>query len=115
MSGAVLGLLAVMAAVVPPFSLLPDAGQVLDEMAKSVVSFNVIAPIVTAVAPLFITVTVFTALVVLASWLPKFTGAPAREMALPSPVRLMVFKELKKPLLLMVMLPFRVPDAVGTK
>src|ERR1700722_1497249 len=103
------------AQLTPAFSLLPDAGHVLEEMAKSVVSFNEIVPIVIAVVPLFFTLTDCAALVVLVNWLPKLTGAPVTEIALPRPVRFIVFTELKKPLLLMVMVPFRVPDAVGTK
>ena len=72
---------------------------------------NVIAPIVIAVVPLFVTVTALLALVVFTSWLPKLTGAPVSEIALPRPVRLTVLVWLKKPLLLMVTLPLRVPEA----
>ena len=51
---------------------------------------SVIVPIVTALVPLFLTVTLLPALVVFTVWLPKLSGAPANEMAAPFPVRLTV-------------------------
>src|SRR5580692_907667 len=99
----------------PPASVFPDAGQVLDLMAKSLVSLRVMAPIVMAPVPLFVTVTVFVALAVFTSCEPKLTGTPERVMAVPIPVRLTEERALKKPLSLMVTLPLLVPPAVGEK
>src|ERR1035438_3291869 len=70
---------------------------------------------VIAVVPVFFTVTVWAALVVFTSWFPKLNGEPVNEIALPNPVKLTVLTWLKKPFVLMVMLPLRFPDAVGTK
>src|SRR5712671_1418539 len=95
--------------------LWPEAGQVLEEMAKSVVSLSVIAPMVIAVLPLFLTVTLLTALVVFFNWLPKLTGAPVRETAVAVPDKAMVETVLKKPLSLMVSVPVRIPPALGAK
>lgn len=79
------------------------------------VSVRVIAPIVIAVVPVFFTVTDFAVLVVFTSWFPKASGAPVNDIALPNPVRFTVLTWLKKPLVLTVTLPLRLPDAVGTK
>ena len=62
-----------------------------------------------------LTVTVLAALVVFTSWLPKFTGAPVIEMAVPNPVKEIVEAGLKKPLVLMVTVPAAVPEPVGVK
>src|ERR1700730_15877131 len=93
----------------------PEAGQVLDEMLKSVISLSVIAPIRTGAAPLFFTVTLFTALVVPFNWLPKPMGAPVREIALPVPDNAIVETALKKPLWLTVRVPVRMPPTLGEK
>ena len=42
--------------------MLPDGGQAFEEMAKSVVSLKVIAPMVTLVVPLLVMVTFLAAL-----------------------------------------------------
>ena len=84
-------------------------------MAKSVVSVRVIAPIVIAVVPALVTVTVLAALVVFTSWLAKLTGAPATVTAVPDPVNEIVEAVWKKPLVLMVTVPVALPDAVGAK
>src|SRR5579859_5117897 len=99
----------------PPLSLLPEAGQVLVAMAKSVVSFKVIVPMVIAVVPVLATVTLLTALFVFTSSLPKFTGAPVMEMAVPDPVNEMLEVELKKPFVVMATVPVAVPEPVGVK
>src|SRR5579871_2377605 len=70
---------------------------------------------VMAEVPVFFTVTVWAALVVFTSWFPKLSGDPVNEIALPSPVKLTVLTWLKKPFVLMVMLPRRFPEAVGAK
>ena len=79
------------------------------------VSVKVIAPIVIAAVPVFVTVTVLAVLVVFTSWLPKLSGAPINDIELPNPVRFTELVWLKKPLELMVTLPVRFPEAVGTK
>ena len=79
------------------------------------VSVKVIAPIVIAAVPVFFTVTVLAVLVVFTSWLPKVSGAPVNDIELPSPLRFTALVWLKKPLELMVTLPVRFPEAVGTK
>ena len=58
----------------PPARVKPDAGQVLAEMAKSVVSLSAMVCMVIAAVPVFLTVTVCGALVVFTAWLPKPTG-----------------------------------------
>jgi hypothetical protein len=104
-----------MVQLAPPLSLLPAAGHVLDVMVKSVVSFNVMPFMVIAVAPVFFTVTVCTALVVFTSWLPKLRGAPVTEMAVATPDRAMLELALKKPFVVTVTEPAALPDPVGTK
>jgi hypothetical protein len=104
-----------MVQLAPALNLLPVAGQVLAEMAKSVVSLNVMPFMVIDVVPVFLTVTVWAVLVVFTSWLPKFSGAPVTEMAVPSPVKEIVETALKKPFVLMVTEPAALPEAVGTK
>src|ERR1017187_10097152 len=72
-------------------------------------------PIVIALVPALVTVTLLAALVVDTCWLPKLNGDPVSSIALPSPVRLTVLTWLKKPLVSTVIFPLRLPEAVGTK
>lgn len=74
-----------------------------------------IAPIVIAAVPVFFTVTLLAVLVVFTSWLPKASGAPDSDIELPNPVKATVLVWLKKPLVLIVTFPVRLPEAVGTK
>src|ERR1700722_5070169 len=107
--------LTVILQLAPPARLAPDAGHALVTILKSAVSVKVMEPIVIAVVALLATVKTLLALVVFTTCLPKSTGAPAREMALPSPVTLTVLVWLKKPLVTIVTVPLLVPEPVGTK
>src|ERR1700721_3241982 len=99
----------------PPPRGCPDAGQLLDLIAKSLVSFSVMAPMVTALVPLFVTVTVLGPLVGFTNWVPKLMGTPESVIAVPIPVRLTVEAGLKKPLSLMETVPRRLPALLGEK
>ena len=98
-----------------PNRVWPEAGQLLVAMVKSVISLSVIVPMMIPEVPLFFTVTFFTALVVFFNWLPKPTGDPVREIAVPVPDKAIVETELKKPLWLTVRVPVRMPPALGEK
>lgn len=98
-----------------PARVLRAAGHVFADMAKSIVSSSVIAPMVMALVPTLWTVTVLGALVVFAGWLPKASGPPVTEIALPVPVRPTVVRLLKYPLSSIKSVPVRVPPALGLK
>jgi len=98
----------------PAANALPDAGQVLALIVKSV-SLTLMLPIVMLAVLLLVTATVLAALVVFTAWLPKFNGPPVMESPLPVPVNVMMLVLLKKPLSSIVMDPVAVPADVGVK
>src|SRR5208337_808054 len=74
----------------PPPNGLPLAGQLLDEMVKSVVSVKVMVPMVMLLEPVLVMVTFCGPLLLPTNVLGKLTGAPVIWMAVPVPERAMV-------------------------